>query len=95
MMETIGQEIMLMDIEEMREKLRSGSHQVVFTKVDGTERKMTCTLDESFIPQAFWPKSEGEKRRKTAATPANLLQVFDIENQGWRSFRFENVISFA
>jgi len=84
-----------MDIEAMREILRSGSHQVVFTKVDGTERKMTCTLDESFIPSDFLPKSEGEKRRKTAAQPANLIQVFDIENQGWRSFRFENVKSFV
>lgn len=67
--------------------LREGEAVIVFTKSDGTERTMKCTLSETKIPQEFAPK--GANRAKNDET----LAVFDLENQGWRSFRWDSVKS--
>lgn len=81
--------MLAMNRNEMIEKLRTGTHVVVFTKVNGEERTMTCTLDPTFIPEAHVPK-DGAK-----AINESVLAVFDTTAQGWRSFRLENVKSFS
>lgn len=58
---------------------------ILFTKSDGTERQMRCTLNESKIPADFTPKNTERKKSD------EVLPVFDIENQGWRSFRLDSV----
>ena len=58
---------------------------VLFTKADGTERHMRCTLYQNKIPADFSPKSTERKKSD------EVLPVFDIENQGWRSFRLDSV----
>jgi hypothetical protein len=58
---------------------------ILFTKADGTERQMRCTLNENKIPADFAPKSTERKKSD------EVLPVFDIENQGWRSFRLDSV----
>jgi hypothetical protein len=67
--------------------LREGEAIIVFTKSDGIERTMKCTLSETKIPAEFAPK--GSDRAKNDET----LAVFDLENQGWRSFRWDSVKS--
>ena len=62
--------------------------EIVFTKVSGETRVMKATTNESNIPSQFHPKGEGVI--KTAETKP----VFDIENQGWRSFRWENLLDW-
>jgi hypothetical protein len=58
---------------------------VLFTKADGTERQMRCTLNENKRTADFSPKSTERKKSD------EVLPVFDIENQGWRSFRLDSV----
>jgi len=58
---------------------------VTFTKTDGTERTLTCTLAESAIPADKAPKGTG--RETSDATQ----RVFDIEKSEWRSFRWDAV----
>jgi hypothetical protein len=58
---------------------------VYFTKKDGSVRKMKCTLMESAIPPDKKPKSS--KKLKTG----DSIAVFDLEQQDWRSFRFDSV----
>ena len=58
---------------------------VTFTKQDGTERVMNCTLYEGYIPVEQAPK--GTARSK----PTESLAVFDIEAKGWRSFRWDSI----
>jgi hypothetical protein len=65
--------------------LRDGNVCVTFTKKDGTERKMICTLSESAIPQEFAPKGS------TKAQSDESLAVFDVESNGWRSFRYDSI----
>ena len=74
--------------EVIKEKLRNGNCTVVFKKTDGTERTMLCTLQETAIPIESRPKGEVRKQNDDA------IAVWDIEKQGWRSFRFDAVTQF-
>lgn len=65
--------------------LREQDVTITFTKKDGSERKMICTLVESAIPAEKTPKGS----QKTNSSDA--LPVFDVEKQDWRSFRWDSV----
>jgi hypothetical protein len=58
---------------------------VSFTKKDGTDREMLCTLAESLIPSDKRPKTENTKFSDDA------LRVFDLDKQEWRSFRWDSI----
>lgn len=62
---------------------------VVFTKKDGTDREMFCTLSESRIPKDKQPKTDSGKVARSFSDDA--LRVFDTEIQEWRSFRWDSV----
>jgi hypothetical protein len=61
---------------------------VEFVKKDGTMRKMTCTLSENKIPSEKMPKNAEKTKNE------EILAVFDVENQDWRSFRWDSVKNF-
>ncbi|CAB4124263.1 WYL domain containing protein [uncultured Caudovirales phage] len=67
--------------------LKAGIATVIFTKVDGSERIMRCTLKDEFLPEEY----RGKGLVLTEVT--NSLRVFDLEANAWRSFRVESVIS--
>ena len=58
---------------------------VSFTKKDGTDREMLCTLSESLIPSDKKPKTENTKFSDDA------LRVFDLDKKEWRSFRWDSI----
>jgi hypothetical protein len=60
---------------------------VTFTKKDGTERTMRCTLVESRIPSEKTPHS----KETSTTTSGSALRVFDEEKQEWRSFRWDSI----
>ena len=62
--------------------LQKRTMRITFTKVNGDERVMDCTLQEHMIPQT------GESNRKKNE---EVLPVFDINKGGWRSFRLDSV----
>jgi hypothetical protein len=61
---------------------------VTFTKKDGSERKLYCTLVGSRIPAEKTPKEDSGRR-----TSEEALRVFDVESQDWRSFRWDSVLT--
>ena len=63
--------------------LKYGPVTVYFTKKDGTERKMDCTLKEENIVQ-YEKKTERVKTLNEETCP-----VFDLEKNEWRSFRYD------
>ena len=73
------------------EQLREGICRVIFTKQNGEERKMLCTLDMSGIPAEDVPKTDGNK----TATSTESVRVYDLEKEAWRSFRVDSVKEFA
>ena len=64
----------------LKDALKTNTAEVTFTKKDGTERVMKCTLKEDVLPVV---ESKEPSTRKT--NDANLA-VFDVEANGWRSF---------
>ena len=60
---------------------------VTFTKQDGSERVMNCTLKPELLPEAK-PLAEGKTPRKESSTS---IRVYDLEKQEWRSFTTKNV----
>lgn len=69
----------------LKDALHHQTIQVTFTKKDGTERVMKCTLREDILPKVEIKESS---TRKT--NDANLA-VFDVEANGWRSFTVRTV----
>lgn len=65
--------------------LRTEIVTVTFEKVDGSTRELHCTLIESKIPDEMKPKNSGR------AQSDEVIAVFDVENRGWRSFRYDSV----
>lgn len=65
--------------------LNDGVVSVLFTKKDGTDREMACTLDMEVIPKEKQPK--GVERTKSTES----LAVFDVEKDEWRSFRWDSI----
>lgn len=62
-----------------------GKATVVFTKSDGTERKLLCTLKDEYI-QEYKKKTDRVRQEN-----ADVMSVWDLENNGWRSFRIDSV----
>ena len=65
--------------------LKYGPVSVYFTKKDGTERKMDCTLKDEDIVQ-YEKKTERVKTLNEETCP-----VFDLEKNEWRSFRYDTI----
>jgi hypothetical protein len=72
--------------DELKEMLRDGAWTVTFTKTDGTERKMLCTLKAELIPQ-----EEVEGTKRVHKVNEEVLPVWDLEKDAWRSFRVDSV----
>ncbi len=58
---------------------------VTFEKKDGTERVMNCTLQVSIVPQV-----DAESTRKGND---NVVAVWDLDKDAWRSFRVDSIKS--
>jgi hypothetical protein len=71
--------------EWLKSLLREQEVTIFFKKVDGTEREITCTLSENKIPAEKMPKGTGKAKND------EICAVFDVENDGWRSFRWDSV----
>ena len=85
---TIGRTKML-DRTQIVESLHSGICEVAFTKADGTERVMKCTLSKSYLP----PDTRQVLTEDGPRNP-NIVNVWDTEANGWRSFAIDRVKSF-
>lgn len=75
--------------------LQKGPVNVAFTKADGTDREMLCTLDPGQLPEVPVPTGpvdgvvkESKERKKP---DEHSLRVFDLDKKEWRSFRFDRL----
>lgn len=78
--------------------LKYGPVIVTFTKKDGTERVMNCTLNEELIPKVAesTPVSNLEEilkdmPKKERKVNEDILPVYDLDAKSWRSFRWDAV----
>jgi hypothetical protein len=83
--------------EWVRGLLQNSEVTVTFTKADGTDRDMLCTLDHSRIPVSVVKPVQSvdgivrESRKPRKEPDPHSIRVFDLEKQEWRSFRFERL----
>jgi len=82
--------------DEFKDQVRKALHdskdlRIVFTKKDGTDREMFCTLNESKIPTDKLPKSEASNSTTAGQGNDSAIRVFDTSKQEWRSFRWDSV----
>jgi len=75
-----------MNREELKEKLSQGVYHIQFEKVDGSLRDMKCTLNKNHIPERSATGTTREHRINETVLP-----VWDVEAEGWRSFRIESL----
>jgi hypothetical protein len=74
--------------EDLKNNLRAKIGTVTFTKQNGDERIMRCTLQESVLPTQTDLEESIQKKG-----PTDSLAVWDLEKNAWRSFRYDSVIS--
>lgn len=74
-----------MDIEQLRTRLSKEVATVTFTKKNGEKRVMVCTTMQDLLP--------GEPSKFAGPVSDSVLTVWDIESDGWRSFRFDAISS--
>lgn len=75
--------------DKIEDTLRANVAEVRFTKSDGTERIMKCTLREDLVV----PYTKKTDRVKEANQ--DIVPVFDVEKNEWRSFRVDSVMSVS
>ena len=80
-----------MNRETIKELLQTSIASVTFTKINGDERVMQCTLNEAHLPTAT--KDDTMSQKKVRDINEEVLSVWDTKAEGWRSFRIENVKS--
>ena len=76
--------------ENIELSLKRGKFLVDFTKVNGDQRKLLCTLSQKFMPRAEFNVSRASAKRQK---PTETLSVWDLESESWKSFRINSVKS--
>lgn len=77
------------DLEKQLRRLKTGILRVTFTKVNGDERVMDCTLSERHVPPA--DKKDPLSQEKIRKLNEEVTNAWDVNAKGWRSFRNANV----
>jgi hypothetical protein len=86
----------------LKSHLAYGPTTVVFTKKDGTERVMECTTSSSLIPPEPLIEThvtntdnpvDFPKIKKERKVNPDIMNVYDLENQAWKSFRWDSIKS--
>jgi hypothetical protein len=77
-----------MTIDEIRDMLRNNTLEVHFKKKDGSMRRMVCTTSE----EVLGPQSASQS---ASVFKNEIVTVWDVEADAWRSFRFDSIISVS
>lgn len=71
----------------LEETLQEHYLKVKFYKESGEEREMICTLDMDRVPSFLHPRGGRPVQHKSN----EVLSVFDLDRQNWRSFRIDSI----
>jgi len=70
---------------ELQTQLQTEVLEITFTKVNGDKRVMNCTLMEGILP------SNTTENKTDKKVNEDILSVWDVDANGWRSFRMNAV----
>jgi hypothetical protein len=79
---------------DLQKELNKRVMSVTFTKMNGDVRTMECTTNLELIPKNEHPTKDysGVEEAYDPNEVKTTLCVFDVNAQGWRSFRVSNII---
>jgi hypothetical protein len=77
--------------EELYKLLKEEVVEITFTKLNGDERVMPCTLMEAYLPPA--KKDDPITQEKVRKVSDAVVAVWAIESKGFRSFRYDRLKS--
>lgn len=80
-----------MEKSKVIEALKDGVAVVEFTKVNGEYRKMEATLNEGMLPTVEVVETTETKTPRKRNDES--LSVWDINAEGWRSFRWDKLLT--
>jgi len=80
---------MMYERDSILNDLRTKVIEVVFTKMNGEERTLRCTLKPERLPAKYLEEAEGEKTFHRENK--EVIRAWDVQNNGWRSFRIDTV----
>lgn len=72
--------------EDIKNLAIKGIIKVRFQKTDGTIRNMRCTLNPKYLPV------QTDLEEHTTKENSTILAVWDLDKEGWRSFRINSVL---
>ena len=75
----------------LKNTLKKHILEVTFTKKDGTERVMKCTLRPDLLPA----QTDLEEQVQNRKSNSEVLAVWDLDAKGWRSFRHDSILMFT
>jgi len=75
----------------LKEVLHNSEVKVKFFKKDGSERDMRCTLRADLLPE----QTDIEEQVQKKTPNPDLLVVWDLDKNAWRSFRLDSIIGFS
>ena len=81
----------MMNKNEMVEKLHEGICKVTFTKKNGENRVMNCTLKKEVLKETL---GDSFKEESNSMDTDEVVTVMDIDKGLFRRFRVDSVISF-
>ena len=82
--------------EDFRTKLRTGVWRFSYFKTDGTIREARGTLSPLLIPADKLPGASHQRNGESGLRQeGQTFTYFDLDKQGWRSFRLDNFIGFV
>lgn len=83
----------------LRSHLAVGPVTVTFIKKDGSERVMNCTTSDKLVPPSPIIEAHTSNTdnpidfpvKKEKKINEEVMPVYDIDAQGWRSFRWDSI----
>ena len=75
----------------MLKKLHEGVCKVTFTKANGENRIMKCTLKPEMLKETL---GESYEDNAESHDTVDVITVMDTEKNAWRRFRVDSVTSF-
>jgi len=82
---------MMYERDKLIADLKQSVAEVTFTKVNGEQRIMRCTLDPRHLPPMTNHQSDHLEEQHTRAENKEVIACWDVQAHGWRSFRVDSV----
>lgn len=76
--------------QKLKDILKQNIVSISFKKIDGTDRKMLCSLKEDILPVV-----ESKETTKKKPENENVLPVWDLEKNAFRSFRIDSLTDYS